>query len=57
MTTNHFLCLMAACFLFGTTFFFKDKASDLEKENKQLKDSLKTFNHLAYTQERGKNFT
>lgn len=32
-----FLCLMAG--VFWTTFFFKDKSSNLEKENKQIKDS------------------
>lgn len=44
MTTNHFLCLMAGIFLAGTTLFFKDKATSLEKKVKQQQvtiDSLK----------------
>jgi hypothetical protein len=38
---------MAGVFFCGTTFFFKDKSSELQKENKQLKDSLKTINHIV----------
>ena len=38
MTTNYFLCIMAGCFLFGTTVFFRDKCNDLEKQNKQMEN-------------------
>lgn len=46
MTNNNFLYLMAVVFFCGTTFFFKDKSYDLEKQNKQLRDSIKIHQQI-----------